>query len=177
MQYAFYIFKCICQTDISLPEPLAVTTATQSAHHNLPVGVRFACLWEAYRGCCLYSLTHKIPLSVGHVARDISLIHLEIQQPSVKRPRAEFKLALLDVKRKPAYIHVTGAHEDTWDEENKYVCHKYQWFSFWSQLLDVCTASKCHGASSSASYWSNQHQIESNWPFHWSKTRQLKDTH
>ncbi len=121
MQYAFYIFKCICQTDLSLPEPLAVTTATQSAHHNLPVGVTFACLWEAYRGCCLYSLTHKIPLSVGHVARDISLIHLEIQQPSVKRPRAEFKLALLDVKRKPAYIHVTGAHEDTWDEENKYV--------------------------------------------------------
>lgn len=120
MQYAFYAFKCICQTDLSLPEPLAVTTATQSAHHNLPVGVTFACLWEAYKGCCLYSLTHKIPLSIGHVARDISLIHLEIQQPSVKRPRAEFKLALLDVKWKPAYIHVTGAHEDTWDDENKY---------------------------------------------------------
>lgn len=65
------------------------------------------------------SLTHKVPFSVGHVARDISLIHLEVQQPPVKRPRAKFKFALLDVKRKPAYIHVAGAHEDTCDEVKK----------------------------------------------------------
>lgn len=101
-------------------------------------------------------LTHEVPLSIGHVARDISLIHLEVQQPSIKRPWAEFKLALLDVKREPAYIHVTCAHEDTWDGggENKYE-EKEKWMCYISHLdvmssqlewesADKCTALKCH---------------------------------
>lgn len=54
-------------------------------------------------------LTQQIPLSVGHVSRHICLLHLDVQQPAIKRPRAKLQLTALDVEGKPPHIHATGA--------------------------------------------------------------------
>lgn len=58
--------------------------------------------------------TDEVPLPVGHVAGDVGLVHLEVQQPAVVGPGAELQLALLDVEGEPADVHVARAHEDPW---------------------------------------------------------------
>lgn len=59
-------------------------------------------------------LTEQIPLSVVHVSGDVSLLHLNVQQPSVERPGAELQLTPLDVEGKPSHIHVTRAGKYPW---------------------------------------------------------------
>lgn len=63
--------------------------------------------------------TDEVPLSVGHVARDVGVVHLQVQQPAVVGPGAELQLAPLDVKGEPADVHVARAHEDSWGDETR----------------------------------------------------------
>lgn len=57
--------------------------------------------------------TDEIPLPVGHVARDVGVVHLEVQQPAVVGPGAELQLTPLDVEGEPADVHVARAHKDS----------------------------------------------------------------
>lgn len=56
-------------------------------------------------------LTQQVPLSIRHVSWHICLLHLEVQQPAIKCPRAKLQFTALDVKWKPSHIHVTCADE------------------------------------------------------------------
>lgn len=63
-------------------------------------------------------LTNQVPLSVGHVGRDVGVAHLEVQQPPVVRPGAELQLTRLDVEGEPADVHVARAHEDSCEDKS-----------------------------------------------------------
>lgn len=56
-------------------------------------------------------LTHEIPFSIGDVAADICLLHLQVQGPPSIGPGPKLQLALLHIKREPAHINVAGALE------------------------------------------------------------------
>lgn len=57
-------------------------------------------------------LTHEVPLSIRDVRGRVYIQHLEVQQPAVVRPRAEFQVALLHVEGEPANVDVAGALQD-----------------------------------------------------------------
>lgn len=56
-------------------------------------------------------LTHEIPFSIGDIAADICLLHLQVQGPPSIRPGSKLQFALLHVKGEPAHINVAGALE------------------------------------------------------------------
>ena len=57
------------------------------------------------------SLTHEIPFSIGDIAADICLLHLQVQGPPSIGPGPKLQFALLHVKREPAHINIAGALE------------------------------------------------------------------
>lgn len=56
-------------------------------------------------------LTHEIPFSIGDIAADICLLHLQVQGPPSIGPGPKLQFALLHIKREPAHINVAGALE------------------------------------------------------------------
>lgn len=67
-------------------------------------------LW-GYKVFVFAGLTHKIPFSIGDVAADICLLHLQVQGPPPIGPGPKLQFALLHIKREPAHINVAGALE------------------------------------------------------------------
>jgi hypothetical protein len=66
---------------------------------------------QGYNVLVSAGLTHEIPFSIGDIAADICLLHLQVQGPPSIGPGPKLQFALLHIKREPAYIDVAGALE------------------------------------------------------------------
>lgn len=78
----------------------------------------------------IYHLTHKVPFSIGNVACNVSLNHLQVQRPASIRPRAELQITALHIKGEPSHIDVAGALKYPCEHNTQ---NQYRKQTFWGR--------------------------------------------